>query len=95
MLSERRSKIYLAVCLQYYCFSFSLPFSRYLSHISGSTDRADQAPKHMNVGQYVASNVPSLAEFSEKSQDSASTLKALASVMLSIQRYLIRLPLFF
>lgn len=49
-----------------------------------------QAPKHMNVGQYVASNVPSLAEFCEKpgkSEDSASTLKALASVMLSIQRH--------
>ncbi|KAF2571646.1 hypothetical protein F2Q70_00006419 [Brassica cretica] len=49
-----------------------------------------QAPKHMNVGQYVASNVPSLAEFCEKpgtSQDSASSLKALASVMLSIQRH--------
>ncbi|KFK25250.1 hypothetical protein AALP_AA8G087600 [Arabis alpina] len=49
-----------------------------------------QTPKHINVGQHIASNVPSLAEFcdqSGKSQKSASTLKALSSVMLSIQRH--------
>ncbi|CAN8256794.1 unnamed protein product [Cochlearia groenlandica] len=49
-----------------------------------------QTPKHMNVGKYVASSVPSLAEFCEqsgKSQNSASALKSLAAVMLSIQRH--------
>ncbi|ESQ40873.1 hypothetical protein EUTSA_v10013019mg [Eutrema salsugineum] len=49
-----------------------------------------QTPKHINVSQHVASNVPSLAEFCEqsgKSKKSSSTLRALSSVMLSIQRH--------
>ncbi|XP_010520942.1 PREDICTED: outer envelope protein 64, mitochondrial [Tarenaya hassleriana] len=49
-----------------------------------------QSPKHMNLGQHVASNIPSLKGFCEQSvnlQNSASTLKVLSSVMLSIQRH--------
>lgn len=49
-----------------------------------------QPPKHMNVGQYIASNVPSLKGFREQStslQNGISTLKALSAAMLSLQRY--------
>lgn len=52
--------------------------------------QADQTPKHMNIGQYIASNVPSLKGFREESiklQHGTFTLKALASVMVSLQRY--------
>ncbi|XP_030944215.1 outer envelope protein 64, mitochondrial isoform X2 [Quercus lobata] len=47
-------------------------------------------PKHTNFGQYVGSNVPSLKQFQEPSsnlQNGTSTLKALSSVMVSLQRY--------
>lgn len=47
-------------------------------------------PRHMNFCQYIASNVPSLKEFREpstNSQNGTSTLKALSSVMVSLQRY--------
>uniref|UniRef100_A0A7N2MVH3 Amidase domain-containing protein n=1 Tax=Quercus lobata TaxID=97700 RepID=A0A7N2MVH3_QUELO len=46
-------------------------------------------PKHTNFGQYVGSNVPSLKQFQEPSsnlQNGTSTLKALSSVMVSLQR---------
>ncbi|XP_057978067.1 outer envelope protein 64, mitochondrial [Malania oleifera] len=48
-----------------------------------------QPPKHMNLGQHIASNVPSLKSFREKSnhQNGISTLKALSSVMISLQRH--------
>ncbi|KAF3435026.1 hypothetical protein FNV43_RR22113 [Rhamnella rubrinervis] len=49
-----------------------------------------QPPKHMNLGQYIASNVPSLKGFREEStklQNGTLTLKALSSVMVSLQRY--------
>ncbi|XP_076954213.1 outer envelope protein 64, mitochondrial-like [Bidens hawaiensis] len=49
-----------------------------------------QAPKHTNIGEYIFSNVPSLNYFLEqttKLQNGASILKALSSVMLSLQRY--------
>ncbi|KAH6767001.1 translocon at the outer membrane of chloroplasts 64-V [Perilla frutescens var. hirtella] len=49
-----------------------------------------QTPKHINFGQYIASHVPSLKSFSEESTDlrnGISTLKALSSAMLLLQRY--------
>ncbi|KDP40901.1 hypothetical protein JCGZ_24900 [Jatropha curcas] len=49
-----------------------------------------QPLKHMNLGQYIASNVQSLKGFCEESthlQNGTSTLKALSSVMVSLQRY--------
>ncbi|XP_015578882.1 outer envelope protein 64, mitochondrial isoform X2 [Ricinus communis] len=49
-----------------------------------------QSPKHLNFGQYIASNVPSLKGFLEQSgnlQSGTSALKALSSVMVSLQRY--------
>lgn len=48
-----------------------------------------QPPKHINFGQHIASNVPSLKVFCEQStnlQNGISTLKALSSAMLSLQR---------
>ncbi|KAM0016287.1 putative amidase [Helianthus debilis subsp. tardiflorus] len=42
------------------------------------------SPKHMNIGQYILSNVPSLKYFL---QNGANSLKALSSAMLSLQRY--------
>lgn len=50
---------------------------------------ADQPPKHINFGQHIASNVPSLKGFQEQSsnrQNGISALKALSSAMLSLQR---------
>lgn len=52
-------------------------------------DCADQNPEHMNVGQYIASNVPSLKGLRAQStspENGTATLKALSSVMLSLQR---------
>lgn len=49
-----------------------------------------QLPKHLNFGQYIASNAPSLKAFREQStnlQNGTSTLKALSSVMFLLQRY--------
>ncbi|KAH9658185.1 Outer envelope protein 64 [Citrus sinensis] len=49
-----------------------------------------QNPEHMNVGQYIASNVPSLKGLRAQStspENGTATLKALSSVMLSLQRY--------
>ncbi|GER47183.1 glutamyl-tRNA(Gln) amidotransferase subunit A [Striga asiatica] len=49
-----------------------------------------QKPKHVNLGQHIASNVPSLDGFDEEStnwENGMSTLKALSSVMLLLQRY--------
>ncbi|XP_021294952.1 outer envelope protein 64, mitochondrial [Herrania umbratica] len=49
-----------------------------------------QPPKHINFSQYVASNVPSLKGFCQVStnlQNGISILKALSSVMVSLQRY--------
>ncbi|KAM3224853.1 hypothetical protein ACQJBY_057925 [Aegilops geniculata] len=49
-----------------------------------------QPPKHINIGQYISSNVPSLKEFCEPStklQEGKSALKALCTVMLLLQRY--------
>ncbi|KAL5157078.1 Outer envelope protein 64, mitochondrial [Glycine soja] len=49
-----------------------------------------QFPQHMNLCQYIASNVPSLKEFREKfthQQNGVSILKALTSVMFYLQGY--------
>lgn len=49
-----------------------------------------QSPKHVNIGQYIASNVPSLKAFCEESsnvQSGAAALKALSSVMILLNRY--------
>ncbi|PNT69605.1 hypothetical protein BRADI_3g58760v3 [Brachypodium distachyon] len=49
-----------------------------------------QPPKHINIGQYISSNVPSLKEFCQhatKLQGGISALKALCAVMLLLQRY--------
>ncbi|XP_061365456.1 outer envelope protein 64, mitochondrial [Gastrolobium bilobum] len=49
-----------------------------------------QSPKHMNLCQYIASNVPSLKGFREQltdQQNGASVLKALTTVMFSLQGY--------
>ncbi|KAM0891980.1 hypothetical protein ACQ4PT_026050 [Festuca glaucescens] len=49
-----------------------------------------QPPKHIDIGQYIISNVPSLKEFCEpstKMQEGNSALKALCTVMLLLQRY--------
>ncbi|XP_022141957.1 outer envelope protein 64, mitochondrial [Momordica charantia] len=48
-----------------------------------------QSPKHMNFGQYLASNVASLKGFNKQSpnlQNGISILKALSSVMILLQR---------
>lgn len=48
-----------------------------------------QTANHINLGQYISSNVPSLKGFREelKNQNSISNVKALASVMFILQRY--------
>ncbi|KAL8553530.1 hypothetical protein ACS0TY_002007 [Phlomoides rotata] len=49
-----------------------------------------QTPKHLSLGQYIASNVPSLNSFREdptNQQNGISMLKALSSVMLLLQRH--------
>lgn len=51
---------------------------------------ADQPPKHINIGQYIYSNVPSLKEFCEpatKLEEGTSALKAISTVMLLLQRF--------
>ncbi|KAK8636561.1 hypothetical protein V6N13_124306 [Hibiscus sabdariffa] len=49
-----------------------------------------QHPQHINFSEYIASNVPSLKAFHQNStnlQNGMSTLKALSSVMVSMQSY--------
>lgn len=49
-----------------------------------------QAPKHINLGKHIASNVPTLKGFCDaptKLQNGTFTLKGLSSAMLSLQRY--------
>ncbi|XP_025639512.1 outer envelope protein 64, mitochondrial isoform X2 [Arachis hypogaea] len=54
-----------------------------------SLDTLDQVPKHMNLCPYIASKVPSLKlhPASTDQENGASILKALSSVMLSLQGY--------
>ncbi|KAL0357071.1 UNVERIFIED_CONTAM: Outer envelope protein 64, mitochondrial [Sesamum calycinum] len=70
-----------------------VPLQKTVYVLSKATERLSgyQKPKHMNFGQYIASNVPSLKschEESEKPQIGISTLRALSSAMLSLQRYI-------
>ncbi|KAE8009131.1 hypothetical protein FH972_005584 [Carpinus fangiana] len=74
-------------------FQFSkVPTQKTLYVVSKAIENLSgyQPPKHMNFGQYIALNVPSLKGFRESStnlQNGTSTLKALSSVMVSLQRY--------
>lgn len=54
---------------------------------------ADQVPQHMNIGQYIASNVPSLKGFNEPSvlKQGKSTFNALSKVMVLLQRCVYKL----
>lgn len=59
--------------------------SKVIENLSGY-----EPPKHISFGQYIASNVPSLKGFCEQlsnQQNGISTLKALSTVMVSLQRY--------
>lgn len=58
---------------------------------------ADGTPKHMQFGQYIASNVPSLELFFEESTNkrSAATLRALSSAMLLLQRFSLKIQSIF
>ncbi|KAK4438181.1 Outer envelope protein 64, mitochondrial [Sesamum alatum] len=69
-----------------------VPLQKTVYVVSKATEKLSgyQKPKHMNFGQYIASNVPSIKSFHEESgkqQIGISTLRALSSVMLSLQRY--------
>nr|CAB3451126.1 unnamed protein product [Digitaria exilis] len=55
-----------------------------------------QPLKHINIGQYLYSNVPSLKEFCEPAttlQEGVSALKAVSTVMLLLQRFVVTIPL--
>ncbi|KAF8404606.1 hypothetical protein HHK36_009493 [Tetracentron sinense] len=75
------------------CFQLSkVPKQKSIDVVSKATENLSgyQPPKHINIGQYIASNVPSLKGFREPStnlQHGTSALKALSGVMLSLQRY--------
>ncbi|XP_010937490.2 outer envelope protein 64, mitochondrial [Elaeis guineensis] len=75
------------------CFQFlKVPKHKTMHVISKATETLSgyQTPKHMNISQYIASNVPSLKEFHEPStklQQGMTTLKALSTVMILLQRY--------
>ncbi|KAK9073956.1 hypothetical protein SSX86_006550 [Deinandra increscens subsp. villosa] len=69
-----------------------VPQQRTVYIVSKVTEKLSgyQAPKHMNIGQYILSNVPSLKYFNKQTsnpQNGADTLKALSSAMLLLQRY--------
>lgn len=75
------------------CFQLSkVPKQKTLYVVSKTIEKLSgyQQPKHMNIGQYIASNVPSLKGFREAStnmQQGIATMKALSSVMVLLQRY--------
>ncbi|XP_068641600.1 outer envelope protein 64, mitochondrial [Aristolochia californica] len=75
------------------CFQLSkAPKQKSVHVIKKATETLSgyQQPKHMNISQYIASNIPSLKGFHEGSgnmQQGISSLKALSSVMLLLQRY--------
>ncbi|XP_031261234.1 outer envelope protein 64, mitochondrial isoform X4 [Pistacia vera] len=69
-----------------------VPKLKTLHVISKAIERLSgyKPPNHLNFGQYIASRVPSLKGFHEKStnlENRTSILKALSSVMISLQRY--------
>ena len=53
----------------------------------------DGKPKHIQFGQFIASNVPSLELFFEESSNkqTAATLRALSSAMLLLQRFSLKI----
>ncbi|OVA14215.1 Amidase [Macleaya cordata] len=75
------------------CFQLSkVPKHKSVHVVRKSTENLSgyQPPKNVNICQYIASNVPSLKGFYEPSanlQHGTSTLKALSSVMVFLQRY--------
>ncbi|KAF6148734.1 hypothetical protein GIB67_019342 [Kingdonia uniflora] len=75
------------------CFQFSkVPKQKSIYVVSKATENLSgyKPLKHVSIGQYIASNVPSLKEFEETStnlQYGTSTLKALSNVMILLQRY--------
>lgn len=73
-------------------FQFSkIPLQRTVSVLSKAMDKLSgyQTPKHIQFGQYIASDVPSLKLLCEEStnKQTATTLKALSSAMLFLQRH--------
>lgn len=68
-----------------------VPLQKTVSVVSKAVEKLSgyQTPKHIQFGQYIASNVPSLKLFCEESTNkrTASTLRALSSAMLSLQRH--------
>ncbi|KAL5982204.1 hypothetical protein ACLOJK_016274 [Asimina triloba] len=75
------------------CFQLSkVPTQKSIYVVAKATENLSgyQAPKHINIGPYIASKVPSLKVFHEAStnmQQGISTLKALSHVMVLLQRY--------
>ncbi|KAL0375987.1 UNVERIFIED_CONTAM: Outer envelope protein 64, mitochondrial [Sesamum calycinum] len=69
-----------------------VPMQKTVHAVSKVTEKLSgyQPPKHVNFGEFIASNVPSLKKFREEStseQSGISNLKALSSVMLLLQRH--------
>ncbi|KAK4405109.1 Outer envelope protein 64, mitochondrial [Sesamum angolense] len=69
-----------------------VPMQKTVHVVSKVTEKLSgyQPPKHVNFGEFIASNVPSLKKFREEStseQSGISNLKALSSVMLLLQRH--------
>lgn len=73
-------------------FQFSkIPLQKTVSVLSKAMEKLSgyQTPKHIQFGQYIASDVPSLKLLCEEStnKQTATTLKALSSAMLFLQRH--------
>ncbi|XP_062221969.1 outer envelope protein 64, mitochondrial-like [Phragmites australis] len=75
------------------CFQFLKVYNQKIVHAikyAVQTLPGYQPPKHINIGQYIRSNVPSLKEFCEPAtrlQEGMMALKTLSAVMLLLQRY--------
>ncbi|XP_071733657.1 outer envelope protein 64, mitochondrial-like [Rutidosis leptorrhynchoides] len=69
-----------------------VPLQKTVYIVSKVTEKLSgyQTPKHMNIGQYICSNLPGLSYFSDQMsnlQSGTNTLKALSSAMLLLQGY--------
>ncbi|KAH6789963.1 translocon at the outer membrane of chloroplasts 64-V [Perilla frutescens var. frutescens] len=68
-----------------------VPLQKTVSVVTKAIEKLSgyQTPKHIQFGQYIASNVPSLELFCEESTNkrTAATLRALSSAMLFLQRH--------
>ncbi|KAH6831684.1 translocon at the outer membrane of chloroplasts 64-V [Perilla frutescens var. hirtella] len=68
-----------------------VPLQKTVSVVTKAIEKLSgyQTPKHIQFGQYIASNVPSLELFCEESTNkrSAATLRALSSAMIFLQRH--------